>query len=53
MPTAPVDNKGNYVYYEDSGAPEGAQDYVTVVIVHGSLINSGMSPYNSTMPTNI
>ncbi|KIP12769.1 hypothetical protein PHLGIDRAFT_9832 [Phlebiopsis gigantea 11061_1 CR5-6] len=40
MPTAPVDDKGNYVYYEDSGAPEGAQDYVTVVIVHGSLINS-------------
>ena len=43
MPTAPIDENGGYVYYEDSGVPDGVQDYTTIVLVHGYSFNSGMS----------
>ena len=44
MPIAPIDNKGAYVYYEDSGVHSGIQDYTTVVFVHGYSFNGGASP---------
>lgn len=42
MPLAQIDDKGTSIYYEDSGAPDGHSRYTTVVLVHGTLINSGM-----------
>lgn len=41
MPLAPIDDKGTNIYYEDSGVASGTTDYVTVVIVHGLIINGG------------
>ena len=41
MPTAPVDDKGNVLYYEDSGAPEGLTVYSTVVLIHGGGFHGG------------
>ena len=41
MPTAPVDDKGSVLYYEDSGAPAGSTDYVTLVLIHGTGFHSG------------
>ncbi|KIP03868.1 hypothetical protein PHLGIDRAFT_76932 [Phlebiopsis gigantea 11061_1 CR5-6] len=49
MPTAPVNEKGAVVYYEDTGAPEGRDDYLTLVLVHGlsfhGAVFSKMVPY--------
>ncbi|KAF9809226.1 hypothetical protein IEO21_07490 [Rhodonia placenta] len=49
MPVGPVDDKGTVLYFEDSGAPEGSLDYVTLVLVHGAMIHSAifrkMIPY--------
>ncbi|KAJ8462240.1 hypothetical protein ONZ51_g11023 [Trametes cubensis] len=42
MPTAPVDDKGSVLYYEDSGAPAGSTDYVTLVLVHGTGFHSAV-----------
>ncbi|KAH9890074.1 alpha/beta-hydrolase [Cubamyces lactineus] len=42
MPTAPVDDKGSVLYYEDSGAPAGSADYVTLVLVHGTCVHSAV-----------
>ena len=42
MPTAPVDNTGTVLYYEDSGAPAGSTDYVTLVLIHGTCFHGGM-----------
>ncbi|EKM50239.1 uncharacterized protein PHACADRAFT_213982 [Phanerochaete carnosa HHB-10118-sp] len=49
MPFARIDEMGIILHYTDSGAPPGASDYTTVVLVHGATINSGiferMFPY--------
>ncbi|KAI0826820.1 alpha/beta-hydrolase [Trametes gibbosa] len=42
MPTAPVDDRGTVLYYEDSGAPDGSSDYVTVVLIHGTCFHSAV-----------
>lgn len=41
MPTATIDNKGTYLYYEDSGVPINVPDYTTIVLIHGLSINGG------------
>ncbi|KAI0755320.1 hypothetical protein C8Q80DRAFT_1217006 [Daedaleopsis nitida] len=41
MPTAPVDDNGVVLYYEDSGAPTGSIDYTTLVLVHGHCFHGG------------
>ena len=54
--TIPVDERGTVLYYEDTGAPvppnsgpgdahpdPGDSDYLTVVLIHGSLFHSGAS----------
>ncbi len=41
MPTAPVDDKGTVLYYEDSGAPDDAGDYLTIVLLHGNIFHGG------------
>lgn len=45
MPTAPINDDGAYVYYEDSGVPHNVQDYTSIVLVHGYSFNSGMCTY--------
>jgi len=49
MPVAPVSDDGVVLYYEDTGAPGASTAYVTLVLVHGTAINSGifrpMIPY--------
>lgn len=35
MPTAPVNDRGDVLAYEDSGPPFDHTDYTTIVIVHG------------------
>ncbi|KAI0357368.1 alpha/beta-hydrolase [Trametes cingulata] len=42
MPTAPVDDKGSVLYYEDSGAPLGSTDYITLVLIHGTCFHSAV-----------
>ncbi|EIW51541.1 alpha/beta-hydrolase [Trametes versicolor FP-101664 SS1] len=42
MPTAPVDDNGTVLYFEDSGAPPGSTDYVTLVLVHGTCFHSAV-----------
>ncbi|KZV67876.1 hypothetical protein PENSPDRAFT_687746 [Peniophora sp. CONT] len=39
MPTAPVDNQGTVLFYEDTGPLEGK--YLTIVMVHGSGFHHG------------
>ena len=41
MPVAPLDDNGTVVYYEDTGAPEGSRDYLTVVFLHGFIYYGG------------
>lgn len=41
MPTAPVNDTGAVVYYEDSGAPGNIPIYVTFVIIHGLAFHGG------------
>lgn len=44
MPQARVDDAGNVLYYEDSGAPPtGAGVYTTIVVIHGFVFHSGAS----------
>ncbi|RDX50214.1 hypothetical protein OH76DRAFT_463824 [Lentinus brumalis] len=49
MPTAPVNQDGAVLYYEESGVPNGSTDYVTIVLIHGTCFHSGiyrrMIPY--------
>jgi len=49
MPHCAVDNDSTFLYYEDSGAPSGSTDYVTVFLVHGTMFSSAifrpMIPY--------
>ncbi|KAI0366634.1 alpha/beta-hydrolase [Pilatotrama ljubarskyi] len=42
MPTAPVDHRGSVLFYEDSGAPPGSTDYITLVLVHGTCFHSAV-----------
>ncbi|KAL1950823.1 hypothetical protein VTO73DRAFT_5947 [Trametes versicolor] len=42
MPIAPVDDNGTVLYYEDSGAPAGSTDYITVVLIHGTCFHSAV-----------
>ncbi|OJT12830.1 hypothetical protein TRAPUB_10665 [Trametes pubescens] len=42
MPTAPVDDNGTVLYFEDSGAPSGSTDYTTLVLVHGTCFHSAV-----------
>ncbi|KAI0632495.1 Alpha/Beta hydrolase protein [Trametes polyzona] len=42
MPTAPVDDKGTVLYYEDTGAPSGSSDYITLVLIHGTCFHSAI-----------
>ncbi|KAI0326884.1 alpha/beta-hydrolase [Cubamyces sp. BRFM 1775] len=42
MPTAPIDDKGSVLYFEDSGAPAGSADYVTLVLIHGTGFHSAV-----------
>lgn len=51
MPTAPVDNKGNVLYYEDSGEPAGSADYVTLVLIHGMCFHSGT--FSTSVPVTV
>ncbi|KAJ3477156.1 hypothetical protein NLI96_g10658 [Meripilus lineatus] len=39
MPTAPVDEAGTVLYYEDSGPPSGGGAYTTLIIIHGAYFN--------------
>lgn len=48
VPTAPVDDSGTVLYYEDSGAPAGSTDYITVVLIHGTCFHSGTSTSHGT-----
>ncbi|KZT64049.1 hypothetical protein DAEQUDRAFT_747625 [Daedalea quercina L-15889] len=50
MPHLPVDGLGStLLYYEDTGAPIGSANYVTVFLVHGTMFSSAiyrlMTPY--------
>ncbi|KAL4244273.1 hypothetical protein ABKN59_010392 [Abortiporus biennis] len=42
MPSAPVDNSGDFLHYEDSGPPSGVETYKTLVIIHGTFYNGGI-----------
>ncbi|KAI0820428.1 hypothetical protein BC628DRAFT_1330448 [Trametes gibbosa] len=42
MPTAPVDDEGTVLYYEDSGVPAGSTKYVTLVLIHGTCFHSAI-----------
>ncbi|KZT09303.1 uncharacterized protein LAESUDRAFT_675164 [Laetiporus sulphureus 93-53] len=42
MPVGPADDNGTVLYYEDSGAPEGSTDYVTLVLVHGTMFHGAI-----------
>ena len=41
MPTIPVNNDGDFLYYEDSGAPQGLTHYTTIILLHGFVCHSG------------
>ncbi|EMD37518.1 hypothetical protein CERSUDRAFT_49933, partial [Gelatoporia subvermispora B] len=49
MPLGPADDKGTVLYYEDTGVPEGARAYTTLILVHGTMFNGAifrrMYPY--------
>lgn len=50
MPVAALDSRGTYLYYEDSGVPVNAStNYKTLVLIHGTLFNSGTN-YNFDIP---
>lgn len=42
MPTLPVNGNGTVLYYEDSGVPNGATDYTTIIIFHGFIFHGGV-----------
>ena len=42
MPIATLDAQGTHLYYEDSGVPSTTPThYKTLVLIHGTLFNSG------------
>ncbi|PCH43966.1 hypothetical protein WOLCODRAFT_76102 [Wolfiporia cocos MD-104 SS10] len=42
MPQAPVDDNGTVLSFQDSGAPTGASNYVTLVLVHGTVAHGAV-----------
>ncbi|EKM50157.1 uncharacterized protein PHACADRAFT_264726 [Phanerochaete carnosa HHB-10118-sp] len=42
MPTAPVDNNGTVLFFEDTGAPPGSSTYLTVILLHGLLFHGAI-----------
>ncbi|KAJ3557176.1 hypothetical protein NM688_g1611 [Phlebia brevispora] len=42
MPTAPVDDHGTVLYYEDTGPVAGSDSYVTAVLIHGLIYHGGV-----------
>lgn len=47
MPTAVVNDEGGFLYYEDSGIPEGTVNYTTIFLIHGLVFHSGEdTPYS-------
>lgn len=42
MPIAPVDDEGNVLYFEDTGAPPGSTAYLTVFLLHGLLFHGAI-----------
>ncbi|KAI0771129.1 alpha/beta-hydrolase [Trametes elegans] len=42
MPTAPVNDDGTVLYYEDSGVPAKSTDYITIVLVHGTCFHGAI-----------
>ncbi len=42
MPTAPINALGEFLYYEDSGQPEGSTEYLTVVFIHDLIFHGGV-----------
>ena len=47
MPTAPVDNNGTVLSFEDTGTPRGTSTYLTVILVHGILFHGGAPSWSS------
>lgn len=43
MPTAPVNDAGAELYFEDTGPPTGVAQYTTLVLIHGTGFHSGPS----------
>lgn len=41
MPTLPIDDAGNVLYFEDSGPPPNASIYTTIVLIHGLIFHGG------------
>lgn len=41
MPTAPIDDDGTVLYFEDTGPPENQTSYTTIVLIHGLIFHSG------------
>ncbi|KAH9937978.1 Alpha/Beta hydrolase protein [Amylocystis lapponica] len=42
MPAAPVDSNGTVLYYEETGAPKGSGNYVTLFLVHGTMLHGAI-----------
>jgi hypothetical protein len=49
MPSAPINNQGAVLLYEDSGAPPGSTDYVTVFMLSAYLWHGGTPERSVTM----
>lgn len=45
MPQAPVNDK-TVLYYEDTGAPAGSSDYITIILIHGLTFHGGKLFYD-------
>jgi len=43
MPTVTIDEHGNELFYEDTGAPQNSSNapYTTLIIVHGTAFHGG------------
>lgn len=44
MPLAPVNDEGVVLYYHDTGVPGNRTDYVTLIIIHGTIFHGGKLP---------
>lgn len=54
MPHCAVDSTGStLLYYEDTGAPSGSLNYVTIFLVHGTMFSSGMLPVLEQLATGL
>ncbi|PCH43962.1 hypothetical protein WOLCODRAFT_75425 [Wolfiporia cocos MD-104 SS10] len=41
MPLAPINSKGEHLYFEDTGVPPNAASYTTLVLIHGAAFHGG------------